>query len=79
MNRFRVLFGLPLPMWGAFPQDRHGSHVRVFNRLKITQLLQHTKFQTEEVTGINQSRLAPILNHLPTLSEMLLIKAVRKE
>ena len=79
MNRFRVLFGLPLPMWGAFPQDRHGSHVRVFNRLKITQLLQRTKFQPEVITGINQSHLAPILNHLPTLSEMLLIKAVRKE
>jgi SAM-dependent methyltransferase len=76
-NRLRVLFGLPLPMWGAFPDDRHGSHVRVFNRAKIVELLHRTGFVPEVITGINQSRLAPVLDHVPTWSEMVLIKAVR--
>lgn len=77
-NRFRVLFGHSLPMWGAFPEDRHGSHVRVFNKEKIVNLLIRTGFQPEVITGINQSRLSWLLDGFPTWSEMLLIKAIRK-
>jgi SAM-dependent methyltransferase len=77
-NRFRVLLGLPLPMWGAFPADRHGSHVRVFNKAKLVELLRRTGFRPEVVAGINhRSRLARVLNRLPTWSELLLVKAVR--
>jgi 2-polyprenyl-3-methyl-5-hydroxy-6-metoxy-1,4-benzoquinol methylase len=78
-NRVRVLFGRPLPMWGAFPQDRHGCHVRVFNRAKITQLLDRTGFHTEVIAGINQSRVRSLLDRFPTWSEMLLIKASKLE
>lgn len=76
-NRFRVPLGLPLPMWGAFPNDRHGGHVRVFNKAKIVQLLERTGFNAEIITGINQTRFAWVLNYLPTWSELILIKAVR--
>lgn len=76
-NRFRVPLGLPLPMWGAFPDDRHGGHVRVFNKRKIVELLRRTGFQPEVITGINQTRLAWVLNYLPAWSELILIKAVR--
>lgn len=75
-NRVRVLLGLPLPMWGAFPEDRHGSHVRVFNKTKAVQLLHRTGFRPEVITGINQSRVGWVLDRFPTWSEMLLIKAV---
>ncbi len=76
-NRFRVLFGLHLPMWGAFPEDRHGCHVRVLNRTKVAHLLARTGFRLELVLGMNQSRWRYLLDHFPTWSEMLLIKARR--
>jgi SAM-dependent methyltransferase len=76
-NRFRVLRGQPVPMWGAFPGDRHGGHIRVFNRVKIEELLRRTRFRTEVVRGINQGRWTRSLDALPTLSQLLLIKAVR--
>ena len=75
MNRVRVLFGRALPMWGAFPQDRHGSHVRVFNRDKVFELLARTGFHPEVVTGMNQGRLLRLLDHHPAWSEMILVKA----
>lgn len=78
-NRFRVLFGLPLPMWGAFPDDRHGSHVRILNRAKVIQLLHRTGFRPEVITGVNQPRLARILDRVPAWSELILIKARRIE
>lgn len=76
-NRFRVLRGAPLPMWGAFPDDRHGSHVRVLNKSKILELLERTDFRPEVITGINRSRFSRVLDHAPAWSEMILIKAVR--
>jgi 2-polyprenyl-3-methyl-5-hydroxy-6-metoxy-1,4-benzoquinol methylase len=76
-NRFRVLKGSSLPMWGAFPNDRHGSHVRVFNNATILNLLERTAFRPEDITGINRSRFAWLLDRAPTWSEMILIKAVR--
>jgi len=77
-NRFRVLFGQSLPMWGAYPADRHGSHVRVFNKTKIIELLRRTGFREESIAGINQSRLfAWAQDYAPTFSDLLLIKAVR--
>jgi 2-polyprenyl-3-methyl-5-hydroxy-6-metoxy-1,4-benzoquinol methylase len=78
-NRWRVLTGRPLPMWGAYPEDRHGGHVRVLNRAKVEELLRRTGFRPEVITGINQRRLTRWLDRLPTLSEMLLIKAVKEE
>jgi SAM-dependent methyltransferase len=76
-NRLRVLAGRPLPMWGAFPDDRHGCHIRVFNAAKLEQLLHRTAFRPSVVTGINQPRWARPLNEAPALSELLLVKAVR--
>ena len=76
-NRFRVAFGLPLPMWGAFPDDKHGTHVRVLNKSKTVQLLERTGFSPTVVQGINQTRLGRALNYWPCWSEMLLFKAVR--
>lgn len=77
-NRFRVLIGSSLPMWGAYPQDRHGGHIRVFNKAKLFELLRRTQFEPEQITGINQGRLRRCLDPFPTLSEMLLVKAVRR-
>ncbi len=76
-NRVRVLLGLPAPMWGAWPGDVHGSHIRVFNKRKIVELLQRTGFAVERIAGMNDSRAAAPLSRLPTLSRMLLIKAVK--
>ncbi len=77
-NRIRVLLGLPLPMWGAFPADRHGSHVRVFNKTKAIQLLERTGFRSSKILGINQPRWSTwFTDRLPTFSELLLIKAIR--
>jgi 2-polyprenyl-3-methyl-5-hydroxy-6-metoxy-1,4-benzoquinol methylase len=76
-NRLRVACGMPLPMWGAFPEDTHGTHVRVLNKAKTIQLLERTGFCPTVVEGINQSRLGQALNYLPCWSEMLLVKAVR--
>jgi 2-polyprenyl-3-methyl-5-hydroxy-6-metoxy-1,4-benzoquinol methylase len=76
-NRIRVACGLPLPMWGAFPEDTHGTHVRVLNKAKTVQLLERTGFSPTVIEGINQTRLGQALNRLPSWSEMLLVKAVR--
>ncbi|HEX9942102.1 MAG TPA: class I SAM-dependent methyltransferase [Thermoanaerobaculia bacterium] len=76
-NRLRVLLGRPLPMWGAFPKDQHGGHIRVFNRAKVDQLLQRTGFLPEVVVGMNQSSWHVLLDSFPSLSEMLLVKARR--
>jgi SAM-dependent methyltransferase len=75
-NRGRVLAGRPLPMWGAFPADRHGGHVRVLNAAKVAELLRRTGFRASVVTGINQPRWARPLDAAPRLSELLLVKAV---
>jgi len=75
-NRVRVVCGRPLPMWGAFPDDRHGGHIRVLNREKAEELLSRTGFRASIVTGINQPRWARVLDRAPSFSEMLLIKAV---
>ena len=77
-NRLRVLVGSSLPMWGAYPQDRHGGHIRVFNKPKLLELLSRTRFEPTEITGINQRRLGQWLDPFPALSEMLLVKAVRR-
>lgn len=76
-NRIRVLAGRPVPMWGAYPADRHGGHIRVFNRLKLHELLERTGFAVKEVIGSNQTKLAPLLDRFPSFSELLLVKAVR--
>lgn len=76
-NRLRVMGGRSLPMWGAYPADRHGGHVRVLNKPKVVELLQRTGFRLDACTGINRLRAAPLLDRLPTWSEMMLVKAVR--
>jgi 2-polyprenyl-3-methyl-5-hydroxy-6-metoxy-1,4-benzoquinol methylase len=75
-NRFRVVFGRSLPMWGAFPDDRHGGHIRVLNKGKATELLRRAGFRTDVVVGINQGHWARPLGVSASLSEVLLIKAV---
>lgn len=75
-NRIRVPLGRSLPMWGAYPDDRHGSHVRVLNKMKLEELLSRTGFRGEAFAGMNQGRLAQLLDPLPTLSKMLLARAV---
>lgn len=75
-NRFRVLTGRSLPMWGAFPDDRHGTHVRVLNVAKVKELLHRTGFRETVLTGINQPRWARPVDATPALSELLLVKAV---
>lgn len=79
INRFRVFIGSSLPMWGGFPNDRHGSHVRVFNKKKIFELLNMTGFEPQVTTGINQAKYLKVFNNLPTFSEMILIKAIKSE
>jgi SAM-dependent methyltransferase len=76
-NRIRVLCGRPLPMWGAFPDDRHGTHVRVLNKAKIVELLERTGFQVVGLEGINLSRLGKLMDRAPCWSEMLLVRAER--
>lgn len=76
-NRVRVLLGRSLPMWGAFPADRHGAHIRVFNKAKVVDLLERVGFRVDDVIGVNQSRRARLVDRLPTLSELLLLKATR--
>lgn len=75
-NRARVVAGRPLPMWGAYPTDLHGSHVRVLNRRKLVELLERTGFEVREVTGMNDR--PGLLDRVPTLSKMLLARAVRR-
>ena len=77
VNRVRVLCGRPLPMWGAFPDDRHGAHVRVLNKAKLLELLGRTGFRDAEFEGINLSRLGSLMNRAPSWSEMLLVRAER--
>lgn len=79
LNRVRVLFGRSLPMWGAFPDDRHGSHIRVFNKAKIFELLRRTGFRSERLAGVNQYPGSWFIDHLPTFSELILVKATREE
>lgn len=79
MNRFRVLFGRPLPMWGAYPRDRHGSHVRVFNQKKIVELLRRVGFVPDVMIGMNQPRHLKVFNAFPSWSEMILIKAIKEK
>jgi 2-polyprenyl-3-methyl-5-hydroxy-6-metoxy-1,4-benzoquinol methylase len=80
INRFSVLRGKPLRMWGAFPGDLHGSHIRVLNKAKMLQLLARTGFRADSIIGVNQSRAsARLLDRLPTFSELILIRAVPTE
>jgi len=76
-NRLRVLFGRALPMWGAFPDDLHGSHLRVLNAAKITELLERTGFRVDELVGVDLGRLGRLLRPWPTLSHLLLLKCSR--
>lgn len=76
-NRWRVLVGSALPMWGASPNDRHGGHIRVFNRATLEGLLRRTGFDPVQAVGVNQGR-ASALDTMPTLSELILVKAVRR-
>lgn len=75
-NRIRVLTGRPLEMWGAYPADRHGTHIRVFNKAKVEELLERTGFRDATFTGINRHRWARLVNAIPALSELLLVRAV---
>lgn len=78
-NRWRVLRGAPLPMWGASPSDRHGGHIRVFNRATLEGLLRRTGFAPVRTIGSNQGgRFARLVDNAPTLSELVLVKAVRQ-
>jgi 2-polyprenyl-3-methyl-5-hydroxy-6-metoxy-1,4-benzoquinol methylase len=72
-NRFRVLSGLPLPLWGAYPADAHGSHIRVLNRRKIVDLLRMTGFEPVKIAGMGDA----LRSRLPTLAQMIIIAAER--
>ncbi len=76
-NRLRVLFGRSLPMWGAYPADRHGSHVRVFNKAKILELLARCGFEPLGIRGVNQFRFSHVIDPFPSLSELILVAAER--
>lgn len=76
-NRLRVLAGKPLPMWGAFPGDLHGSHVRVLNAAKIRELLQRTGFRIDRMEGVNLGGVGRLLQPWPTLSHLLLLKCTK--
>ncbi|WP_017615444.1 class I SAM-dependent methyltransferase [Nocardiopsis salina] len=79
-NRWRVLRGSALPMWGASPSDRHGGHIRVFNRATLEELLHRTGFTPVKTIGSNQGgRLARMLDRTPNLSELILVRAHREE
>jgi len=77
-NRFRVLFGRALPMWGASLADKHGGHIRVFNVATLDGLLRRTGFVPESVTGSNSGRWIRYLSAMPTLSQLVLVKAVAR-
>jgi SAM-dependent methyltransferase len=74
-NRFRVALGRPLPMWGAYPGDTHGGHIRVFNLAKARELLDRTGFRTDEVWGATPGHRRHWTDRWPRLGEVLLIKA----
>lgn len=78
-NRLRVLAGGTLPMWGAAPADRHGGHIRVLNRSSIHALLRRNGLRPVRSIGSNQGRLARLLDPFPTLSQLILVKAVAQE
>lgn len=78
-NRVRVPLGRPLPMWGAYPSDRHGSHVRVLNKAKVEELLARTGFRPVAFAGMNTGRLARVLDPFPTISKMILVRALAEK
>lgn len=78
-NRLRVLAGASLPMWGAGPDDRHGGHIRVLNRASITTLLRRNGLRPERYLGSNQGRAARLLDPFPSLSQLILVKAIAEE
>jgi SAM-dependent methyltransferase len=77
VNRWRVLTGRHLPMWGAYPGDVHGGHIRVFNKTKLVELLRRAGFEPQAFGGVNLGRLSRLLSRYPTLSHLILVKARR--
>lgn len=84
-NRLRVLAGDYLSQHGAYPDDRGGERIRVFNIQKIHELCRHTGFQVVDVLGvparergaIGFTLLRPLVRAMPQLGELLVVKARR--
>jgi methionine biosynthesis protein MetW len=51
-NRLRVASGGYLEAAGAYPEDHHGSSIRVFNLAKLGELCARTGFELVETRGI---------------------------
>jgi len=84
-NRLRVLKGEYLGSMGAYPEDHHGSRIRVFNVKKIQELCEQAGFQVLEIRGVpaiekkfSYKVMKPIVRVAPQLAELLVVKA-RKE
>lgn len=77
-NRFRVLAGRSLPMWGIAPGDHHGGHIRLFNRGNLEGLLRRTGFEPAGARGSHPGRRGRLLARTPSLSRLVLVKAVAR-
>jgi SAM-dependent methyltransferase len=77
-NRFRVLAGRSLPMWGVSLADHHGGHIRLFNRGSLEGLLRRTGFEPAEARGSHPGRWGRLLSRTPSLSQLVLIKAIAR-
>ncbi len=86
-NRLKVLNGEFLEMNGAFPEDRFGRSIRVFNYEKLQELCGMSGFELKEIRGVpsltTHSQVADIPLGLfgrffPKLSKLILLKAVKR-
>lgn len=86
-NRVRVAAGAYLSGAGAYPEDRFGSRVRVFNVAKMRELCAQAGFSIAEMRGIAtlepRGRLLDLSAgalgwYFPALSKMLLVRAVKE-
>lgn len=87
-NRLRVVAGAYLDGAGAYPEDRFGDRVRVFNVGKVRELCAQSGFSIAELRGVTalESRgrlldlpLTAFGRYFPGLSKMLMIRAVKDE
>ncbi len=78
-NRLRILFGFPIPTLGYHPDTFCGDHIRIFNKGTLSKLLQKNGFKPTKWIGISllPYPLRQIFKKLPTLSDILLVKAVK--
>ena len=85
-NRIRIVGGGYLATAGAYPEDRFGDRVRVFNLDKVRELCAQTGFEVAEVQGVHaleargtlvDASLGWVGRFLPGMAKILLVRAVK--